>query len=73
MIVNGKLSRRIAHVVVLPSWGVPDEISKMEPTAAIAAIQEAAKHKLLLGDVANMGKPQNLNNCYQNLFYAEFS
>jgi hypothetical protein len=47
--VKGMLSARITLVGKDPNWGVPDESSKIEPTAAIAAIDDTPSNKPLLG------------------------
>jgi hypothetical protein len=47
--LRGILSPRIIAVFWTPRSGCPEVISKMEPTAAIAVIQEQAKNKPLLG------------------------
>jgi hypothetical protein len=43
------LPAKIIPVLVMPSSGLPEVNSKMEPTAAIAAIQEPSKKTPLLG------------------------
>ena len=52
--VIGMLSAKIVAVTGVPNWGVPDESSKMEPTAAIAATQEIAKNAPLFGVTASI-------------------
>jgi hypothetical protein len=41
-------------VTKLPSWGWPEESSKIEPTAAIAAMQEPAKSTPLFGVTSDL-------------------
>jgi len=52
--VNGVLANKMAVVVVLPSSGCPDDNSKTQPTAAIAAIQERSRRIPLLGVTENL-------------------
>jgi hypothetical protein len=40
---------RMMPVVKFPSWGWPEESSKIEPTAAMAAMQDAPRKILLFG------------------------
>jgi len=47
--VTGILIAKIILVVETPRSGVPEESSKIQPVAAIAAIQHRAKSKPLLG------------------------
>jgi len=54
MAVNGVLPNKMAVVVVLPSSGCPDDNSKTQPTAAIAAIQERSRRIPLLGVTENL-------------------
>lgn len=49
MTQTGALSAKIIPVLRTPKSGVPDESSKMEPTAAIAATQDPARRMPLLG------------------------
>jgi hypothetical protein len=56
------LATRIPVVTALPQSGDPDEISKMQPTAAIAEMQEIPRNKLLLGVIIRL----NLNNFLAN-------
>ncbi len=51
--VAGILPNKIAVVVVLPSSGCPDDSSKTQPTAAIAATQERSRRIPLLGVTEN--------------------
>jgi hypothetical protein len=50
--VKGIQARRMARVVVMPNSGTPELNSKIEPTAAIAEIQEPNKNTPLLGVTA---------------------
>jgi hypothetical protein len=43
------LAARIIPVTNVPNWGFPEESSKIEPTAAIAATQEIIKNRPLFG------------------------
>lgn len=54
----GTLTAKIIVVAIAPSSGCPDESSKIEPTEAIAATQEAPKKREVLGDM-------NMRNAYQ--------
>jgi hypothetical protein len=47
--VKGILAARIIPVTNVPSCGFPEDNSKMEPTAAIAATQEKSKNTPLFG------------------------
>lgn len=49
MTVKGILRARMIEVGAAPSWGVPDDNSNTEPTAAIAATQDTAKNAPLFG------------------------
>jgi hypothetical protein len=49
MTVRGMVRVRIIPVIKAPSWGVPDDSSKTEPTAAIAATQEPPNNTPLFG------------------------
>ena len=51
--VNGVLANKMAVVMVLPNSGCPDDNSKTQPTAAIAAIQESSRRIPLLGVTEN--------------------
>lgn len=46
---RGMLIARIMPVIGDPNWGVPEDSSKIEPTAAIAETQDAPKNKPLFG------------------------
>ncbi len=48
-IVKGMLPPKMIPVVRLPSSGVPDDNSKIDPIAAIAAMQEPARKTPLFG------------------------
>lgn len=48
-IPRGMLLAKIIPVVRVPSSGSPEDNSKIEPTAAIAAMQEPANKAPLLG------------------------
>jgi hypothetical protein len=50
-ILRGMLRARIVPVIGVPYCGVPEDNSKIEPTAAIAATQEQASKKPLFGVV----------------------
>ena len=47
-IVRGTLMAKIIAVLVCPNSGIPDDSSKIQPTEAIAAIQETSSKTLLL-------------------------
>jgi hypothetical protein len=47
--VKGILPARIIPVVTFPHSGIPDESSKIEPTAAIAVIQDPSNNTPLFG------------------------
>jgi len=55
--VSGILIARIIAVTWLPKSGSPEESSKIEPTAAIAAIHEQARNKPLLGVIVFTNTP----------------
>ena len=64
---------RIAPVVTLPKSGVPDDSSKIEPTAAIAVMQEPNNNMPLFGvkgiNPPNRIKTMNLSNLVIEKFY----
>jgi hypothetical protein len=47
--VKGMLAAKMILVVIFPSSGFPEDNSKIDPTAAIAVIQQRAKNTPLLG------------------------
>ena len=49
MMTNGILAIKIKRVGVSPNWGCPEVNSNTEPTEAMAAIQQLARNKPLLG------------------------
>jgi hypothetical protein len=49
MPVRGIANAKIMLVVKAPSWGVPEDSSNTEPTAAIAATQEPPNNTPLFG------------------------
>lgn len=52
--VSGMLIPKIIAVFCIPKSGCPDESSNIEPTAAIAAMQEPSKNKPLIGVIVFM-------------------
>lgn len=55
--VSGMLIPRIIAVFCVPKSGCPEDSSKIEPTAAIAAIQEPSKNKPLIGVIVFISFP----------------
>lgn len=49
MPVNGMANAKMMLVVKAPNWGVPEDSSNTEPTAAIAATQEPPNNTPLFG------------------------
>jgi hypothetical protein len=65
-------STRMALVVVCPNSGNPELSSKIEPTAAIAAMEEPNKKIPLLGVTKSIPQLMTINNL-QNLQKKDFT